>query len=55
MDTGFGISGNVIIEKFIEGGFGKETTIDMVNSIMAMRFEEEEKYSTLDFNKIDMY
>ena len=44
-----------LIEKFIEGGFGKETTIDMVNSIMAMRFEEEEKYSTLDFNKVDMY
>ncbi|MFQ7000311.1 MAG: stage II sporulation protein E [Clostridium sp.] len=44
-----------LIEKFIEEGFGKEVTVDMVNSIMAMRFEEEEKYSTLDFNKIDMY
>lgn len=44
-----------LIEKFIEGGFSKETTVDMVNSIMAMRFEEEEKYSTLDFSKVDMY
>lgn len=44
-----------LIDKFIDGGFSKETSIDIVNSIMSMRFEEDEKFSTLDLNRIDVY
>lgn len=44
-----------LIEKFAEGGFGKETTINTVNSIMGIRSSEQEKYSTLDLNSVDLY
>lgn len=44
-----------LVEKFIESGFEKSTSINMVNSIMAMKFEEDEKFSTLDLNLIDLY
>lgn len=44
-----------IVEKFIEAGFTKEAAINMINSIMAMKFEEDEKFSTLDLNIIDLY
>ena len=44
-----------IVEKFVESGFGKESAIKMVNSIMSMKFEEDEKFSTLDLNVIDLY
>ncbi|MGL4109642.1 stage II sporulation protein E [Clostridium sp. LP20] len=44
-----------IVEKFVESGFGKETAINMVNSIMSMKFEEDERFSTLDLNVIDLY
>lgn len=44
-----------LVEKFIESGFGQDTAINMVNSIMAMKFEEDEKFSTLDLNAIDLY
>nr|WP_243240352.1 stage II sporulation protein E [Clostridium cibarium] len=44
-----------LVEDFIEAGFDKDTTVNMVNSIMAMKFEEDEKFSTLDLNLVDLY
>ena len=44
-----------VVEKFVEAGFNKETAINMVNSIMEMKFEEDEKFSTLDLNVVDLY
>ena len=44
-----------IVESFIEAGFTKESAINMINSIMAMKFEENEKFSTLDLNVLDTY
>ena len=44
-----------IVENFIDAGFSKESAINMINSIMAMKFEEDEKFSTLDLNILDMY
>ncbi|NLK94598.1 MAG: stage II sporulation protein E [Clostridiales bacterium] len=44
-----------IIEKFLQAGFDDSVAINMVNTIMAMKFDEDEKYSTLDLNIIDLY
>lgn len=44
-----------LIEKFSEAGFDELTAIDTVNSIMSIKFSEDEKFSTLDMNKIDLY
>lgn len=44
-----------IIEKFMEVGFNELTAIDAVNSIMGIKFSEDEKYATLDMQKIDLY
>lgn len=44
-----------IVENFIDAGFSKESAVNMINSIMAMKFEEDEKFSTLDLNILDMY
>ena len=44
-----------IVENFIDAGFSKESAINMINSIMSMKFEEDEKFSTLDLNLLDMY
>lgn len=44
-----------IIEKFMEVGFDEKIAIDAVNSIMSIKFSEDEKFSTLDMNKIDLY
>lgn len=44
-----------LMEKFIDAGFSKSAAINTINSIMAMKFEEDEKFSTLDFNMIDLY
>lgn len=44
-----------VIEKYLEAGFESEVAINMVNIIMSMKFEEEEKFSTLDLNTIDLY
>lgn len=44
-----------IIEKYIEVGFNVEIAINMVNAIMAMKFEEDEEFSTLDLNVVDLY
>ncbi|MEQ8154145.1 MAG: stage II sporulation protein E [Clostridiaceae bacterium] len=44
-----------LIEKFTSAGFGEEVAIRAVNSIMHMKFAEDEKYATLDMNTIDLY
>lgn len=44
-----------LIEKFATAGFNKLTAINTVNSIMSIKFTEDEKFSTLDLNSIDLY
>ena len=44
-----------LIEKFTSAGFSKITAINTVNSIMTLRFSEEEKFSTIDLNSVDLY
>ncbi|MFT5875371.1 MAG: stage II sporulation protein E [Clostridium sp.] len=44
-----------LIEKFTSAGFSKITAINTVNSIMTLRFAEEEKFSTIDLSSIDLY
>jgi len=44
-----------LVEKLMEAGFNEDITVNTVNSIMGMRFAEDEKYATLDLNKINLY
>lgn len=44
-----------LVEKFMEAGFNEDVTVNTVNSIMGMKFAENEKYATLDLSKIDLY
>lgn len=44
-----------LIEKFAAAGFSREIAVNTVNSIMTMKFSEEEKFSTLDIANIDGY
>lgn len=44
-----------LIEKFAKAGFNKMTAINTVNSIMSIKFTEDEKFSTLDLSSIDLY
>ena len=44
-----------LVEKFIEAGFDEDKTINTVNSMMGMRFAEDEKYATLDLSKVNLY
>lgn len=44
-----------LVEKFMEAGFDEDKTINTVNSMMGMKFAEDEKYATLDFSKINLY
>lgn len=44
-----------LIEKFTKSGFNKLTAINTVNSIMSIKFTEDEKFSTLDLSSIDLY
>ncbi|MGL5869227.1 MAG: stage II sporulation protein E [Clostridium chrysemydis] len=44
-----------LVEKFMQSGFDIDTSLNTVNSIMSMKFDESEKYSTLDMNMIDLY
>ena len=44
-----------LMEKFITTGFSDTTAINTVNSIMGMKFSEDEKFTTLDLNIIDLY
>jgi stage II sporulation protein E len=44
-----------LVEKLMDAGFDEDITVNTVNSIMGMRFAEDEKYATLDLNKVDLY
>jgi stage II sporulation protein E len=44
-----------LIEKFAEAGFSNTTSINTVNTIMTLKFSEDEKFSTLDMGSIDLY
>ena len=44
-----------LIESFIESGFSKSTAINTVNSIMTMKFNEDEKFTTMDLSLVDLY
>lgn len=44
-----------LVEKLIEAGFDENITVNTVNSLMGMKFAEDEKYATLDLNKVDLY
>lgn len=44
-----------IMEKFMELGFDDITAINTINTIISMKFDEEEKFATLDMQKIDLY
>lgn len=44
-----------LIEKFTEAGFSLITAINTVNSIMSLKFSEEEKFSTVDLSAVDLY
>lgn len=44
-----------MVEKFSESGFSEKTAINTINSIMNIKFAEEEKFSTLDMHKINLY
>ncbi len=44
-----------LVEKFQEASFNSISAINTVNSIISMRFDEEEKFTTLDLNNIDLY
>ncbi|MDO4535522.1 MAG: stage II sporulation protein E [Clostridium perfringens] len=44
-----------IMEKFMELGFDDMTAINTINSIIGIKFSEEEKFATLDMQKIDLY
>ncbi|MFL0195152.1 stage II sporulation protein E [Clostridium sp. WILCCON 0269] len=44
-----------LIERFAKAGFNKMTAINTVNSIMSIKFAEDEKFSTLDLSSINLY
>ncbi|MCT8977482.1 stage II sporulation protein E [Clostridium sp. CX1] len=44
-----------LIERFAKVGFNKLTAINTVNSLMSIKFSEDEKFSTLDLSSIDLY
>lgn len=44
-----------LVEKFLESGFDEKCAVDTINTVMAMKFEEDEKFTTLDLNTIDTY
>lgn len=44
-----------LIEKLTRYGFSKYTAINTVNSIMTLKFTQEEKFSTVDMMSVDLY
>lgn len=44
-----------IIEKFLEDGFDINTAVNMVNTVMGIKFSEDERFSTLDLSLVDLY
>lgn len=44
-----------LLEKFAKAGFGKLAAINAVNSVINVKYSEEEKYSTVDMASFDLY
>jgi stage II sporulation protein E len=44
-----------LIKKFASSGFDRINSISMVNSILSLKFSEDEKFSTVDLSSIDLY
>ncbi|WP_035292682.1 stage II sporulation protein E [Clostridium sp. KNHs214] len=44
-----------MIENFMNSGFSENTSINAVNSIMSLKFYEEEKFSTVDLGNVNLY
>lgn len=44
-----------LIEKLTKYGFSKTTAINTVNSIMTLKFTQDEKFSTVDMMSMDLY
>ena len=44
-----------LIQKFLKTGFTEINAINTVNSLMTIKFSENEKFSTVDLNSIDLY
>ncbi|MCY6371962.1 stage II sporulation protein E [Clostridium ganghwense] len=44
-----------MMEKFTNAGLSKTTAINTVNTIMTLKFSEDEKFSTLDLYNLDLY
>lgn len=44
-----------IIDEFIKYGYDEEIAIKAINSIMNMKFSEDEKFTTLDMSMVDLY
>lgn len=44
-----------LIQNFMKAGFNKLTAINTVNSIMSMKFAEDEKFSTVDMSSLNLY
>lgn len=44
-----------LIERFAKAGFSKLSAINTVNSIMSIKFTEDEKFSTVDMSSLDLY
>ncbi|MFA6939795.1 MAG: stage II sporulation protein E, partial [Clostridiaceae bacterium] len=44
-----------LIEKLTRYGFSKTTAINTVNSIMTLKFTQDEKFSTVDMMSVDLY
>lgn len=44
-----------LVEHLTEAGFGEDIIVNTVNSIMGMKFAENEKFATLDLSKINLY
>lgn len=44
-----------IIDEFTECGYDEENAVKAINSIMNMKFSEDEKFATLDMSMIDLY
>ncbi|EJE7236748.1 stage II sporulation protein E [Clostridium botulinum] len=44
-----------LIERFAQSGFSKLIAINTINSIMSIKFSQDEKFSTVDLSNIDLY
>lgn len=44
-----------LIKKFSKAGFDRVNAISTVNSILSLKFSDEEKFCTVDLNNIDLY